>query len=294
MNNIKRYKNLGDFHTHTVYSLHGMSSPSEMVDAAINKGLEYIAITDHYYPKKDITTDIDATICNPIFLKNQSTRLQEMETQFKAVSEFIEVIPGYEHNFFSASEPADLAIKLKDSRAFNIIGLHNWFYNPGMTHNNLLPEIEKEITRGAYQCFAHPEREIYNFCGFPNDKEKRSAKLKFVLDAIVELCHQNDVIIEVNESSITRDYYEYNILYYMKHWLKMARDLGCLIVVNSDAHSKYGIGKIGKSLDLLEGVNYPVDLIVNFDRDKIKYYIQRQIAYKNVNEYSVYRGGGVH
>ena len=41
--------NYGDFHTHTTYSLHGMSSPSEMVDAAIEAGLDYIALTDHHY-----------------------------------------------------------------------------------------------------------------------------------------------------------------------------------------------------------------------------------------------------
>ena len=36
--------NYGDFHTHTVYSLHGMSSPSEMVDAAIEAGLTILLL----------------------------------------------------------------------------------------------------------------------------------------------------------------------------------------------------------------------------------------------------------
>ena len=44
---LLRYANLGDFHTHTIYSLHAMSSPQEMVEAAKKQGLSYIAITDH-------------------------------------------------------------------------------------------------------------------------------------------------------------------------------------------------------------------------------------------------------
>ena len=47
--NGKTMFNFCDIHTHIIFSMHGMSSPTEMVNAAIKLGLKYIGLTDHHY-----------------------------------------------------------------------------------------------------------------------------------------------------------------------------------------------------------------------------------------------------
>lgn len=44
---------LADLHTHTLFSKHAYSTVKENIEAARNKGLSYIAITDHYFGNGD-------------------------------------------------------------------------------------------------------------------------------------------------------------------------------------------------------------------------------------------------
>ena len=44
---------LADLHTHTLFSKHAYSTVKENLEAARNKGLSYIAITDHYFGNGD-------------------------------------------------------------------------------------------------------------------------------------------------------------------------------------------------------------------------------------------------
>lgn len=279
MGNLSRYKNLGDFHTHTIYSFHAMSSPTEMVDAAIAKGLKYIALTDHYYPNDDYE-HLQCMNANQILMKNQSARIHEIPVQFEAVKDKITVIPGYEHNVFTTSEPEDLDNSIKP---FNILGVHNWFYIHGITSGSLITDIRGKIKTGRYQCFSHLEREMMFFAGWPNDEEKRFKHMKDVMFDIVDICGANNILLEVNESSLFRDKNlklgDPGNRVRMNYWLEFAKLHRCLIIINTDSHSKYTVGDIRKSIELLEFLKYPEDLIVNFDDSKIKELVMREIKY---------------
>ena len=47
-----------DLHSHTYYSFCGADTPEEVVEAAINGGIELLGITDHNYGVGDQRTDV--------------------------------------------------------------------------------------------------------------------------------------------------------------------------------------------------------------------------------------------
>ena len=275
------YQYLGDFHTHTVFSMHGISSPTEMVNYAIqNCGLKYIAITDHFniysvgYP-------YDPSIgSDPNFFarENQKARMWEYERAFKAVKDLITVIPGYEYNLFDAKECRDVSIRANSIHYphLRLIGLHNWYYyREDISYDYLLIEIERKFSSGDYHVFVHPEREIDNLINGFNS----ILSIKQVLEKIIDICHKYKVVIEVNESSLAnmdQNSEEYNLRkLYMKHWLECAKERDMDIIIGSDAHSIYDIGANENALKLLEEVGYPAKNIINFDDDKIQSLISK-------------------
>ena len=274
------YQYLGDFHTHTVFSMHGMSSPTEMVNYAIqNCGLKYIAITDHFniYP---VGYPYDPSIgSDPNFFvrENQKARMWEYERAFKAVKDLITVIPGYEYNLFDKKECRDISIRANSIHYphLRLIGLHNWYYyGEDISYDYLLIEIERKFSSGDYHIFVHPEREInklmYDVIDIPRVNE--------VLKGMVNLCHKYGVIIEVNESSVTNNSDEKTYWFrraFMEQWLRYAKDQGLDIIIGSDAHSIYDIGANENALKLLEEVGYPAKNIINFDDDKIQSLISK-------------------
>lgn len=262
MANLHKYTNLGDFHTHTIFSFHGMSSPTEMVETAIEKGLKYIALTDHYYPFQAEYGRISGR-SEEVFTVNQISRLWEIRRSFEQVSDKITVIPGFEHNVFSrASENFNV-----DTPCLNIIGLHNWFYWPGEDFDSFKNSIKRAFKTGRFRIMSHLEREAHNL----SDKGWNHF-VQFMAE-IVDICREYDIILEVNSSSIDSDIFNADTTCAMMAWLKYARDNGCYIVVNSDAHVKYNVGNIDAAIDVLYAINYPADLIINFDEEKIKTFI---------------------
>ena len=155
-----------------------------------------------------------------------------------------------------------------------LIGLHNWYYDShAVDKDRLLSEIDENLMWGGYHIFTHPEREIDKL-----DIQGLSG-IEYILGRIVDLCEKYGVVLEVNESSLRNTNYrtsEYTFRYsFMKYWLGKAKEKGILVVVNSDAHSIYDIGQCDEAFKLLEDVEYPVDLIINFDEKKIDFLLDK-------------------
>ena len=69
-----------DMHTHTIFSLHAYSTIEENLRVAKERGLQYIAITDHYY--QDGTEN---------YKKNENTRNRYMEERINAFKDILGV-----------------------------------------------------------------------------------------------------------------------------------------------------------------------------------------------------------
>lgn len=276
--NGKLYINYGDFHCHTVFSLHGLSSPTEVVDMAMKRGLSFIGVGDHFYPMKPVKKYYDKFgICYDIAIeqdpfdyrrnkdhyqiKNQVARVNELWAMNDALKEIfkntpVHAIPMYEYNLFTFNEGEEQI----ETPHLRILGLHDWFVDLSKLETNaLISEIDVMLDRGGFSIFAHPERELMRIPDFEENEDRFCNELISLLDIY-------DVIMEINTRTIKRgNPRDMKILTKM---IRLAKEKNLPVVVDSDAHHKWAVGDCIEGFKLLESEDYPVGLITNFDADR--------------------------
>lgn len=237
----------GDFHTHTIYSGHAISSPEEMVKAAKALGLEYIALTDHVY---EYTERHD--------VENQRVR-PEFMTQYLSDDE-IKVIGGREMNIFT-----DNIARTKPG--LNLCAWHSWFGPERFSVEDAL--LSHEALARYTHIMCHPERTALHF-----DDDGAMKFLTGLCDIMRAYAAANGRIgyIEINTTS-TYKYYpkpiadRHEVLqrYLMGILAKDFKDLK--ITMGSDAHCTKDITRnFSIYLSQLDAYNL-LDRVVNINKD---------------------------
>ena len=250
----KKMEVLGELHSHSVFSMHGFSSPTEMVEAARNQQYKYFAITDHINDYQD-----------PAIAKNLVSRLKNMH-RLNDYLEDISIMPGYEYDMFSPE--LSVRDKLDNYPHIKILGFHNgWHKNiDDISSQQYLAELANRLNDG-YDIFAHPCRGISSLGDGILPINNTKLKEQTMLEA-VRFSSNCGLLIEINTSSIRKSK---SYIYYIKLIAEYAKSLrGCNVIVNSDAHVVYEVGMLKDGFDILEQVEFPVDRIVNFNEDIIK------------------------
>lgn len=253
---IKQSDIFADMHTHTIFSLHAYSTLEENLRVAKERGMKYIAVTDHYYQ--------DGTENNK---KNENTRIQYMEERINAFSNIlgVQVISSAEFNLGQYAERSKYWNKISKLR-YRPIGLHS-FANDRATllYDDVYRMFEDSLR--DYTTFVHIEREL----GAINHKKYgeglNNSHAKF-LDSIVKMAVENDILLEVNESTLVTN--NGGSADRLKYWIHTARNMDALIVLGSDAHFSLEVGNFENSIKLLNEVNYPKDLILNCNEELFK------------------------
>lgn len=247
---IKQNEILADLHMHTTASLHAYSSLSEMVEASRQAGYKYIAITDHLFTPDD-----------RILRKNETARIEYLSSRMR-YEEDIKVIGGVELNLNQFAQDIH---KYKRAECWMPVGLHSWFvhFKEGEL-DSLLPMFKKFTDEKNCTAFAHIERDHYKF---GNKYRELCPEVKKVLEDLVQLAVSNQIPLEVNETSfiLQTETLEEKI----KYWLSIAKDLNAEIYLGSDAHYHKEIGHFENALRVLNELNYPKDLIINIDENKL-------------------------
>ena len=258
-----KVENLCDLHTHTIFSMHGLSSPTEMIERAIECGYSYFGITDHYY---DFTRDIERhPLITNVPIEDISTdMLMESNQQARIglirkclvnnhLYDEIRVIPGYEYNFFQTPK-----FVKGDLPSLRILGLHDWYAPEGGYRTSefiILDDIESKLATGMFNIFAHPSRTIgevlkiriknpntaYPTVSFTNSVIKR------YLYCVVDMCRAYEVAVELNAQD-SKDTFYFNML------VDICKDAHVDVIVNSDSHSKFDLGSslLKPVFDILE------------------------------------------
>ena len=271
------YVNYGDFHCHTVFSLHGLSSPTEVVDMAVKRGITYVGVGDHFYPMKpvekyynksgiyyDIAIEQDPFDYrrNKDFyqIRNQVARVNEIRAMNDSLNDIfkntpVHIVPMYEYNLFTYNTGEEQI----ETPHLRILGLHDWFIDLNKLEiNNLISEIDTMLDRGGFSIFAHPERELTRIPDFEENEDRFCNELIGLLDI-------HGTIMEINTRTIKRgNSRDMDILIKM---IRLAKEKNLPVVVDSDAHHKWSVGDCIDGFKLLESEDYPVELIVNFDAD---------------------------
>lgn len=252
---IKKSDILSDMHTHSIFSVHAYSTIGENLEIAKKQGLKYMAVTDHY-------------LCNgdEISKKNEVNRIVYVGERINAFSEEnkVKVIPSAEFNIGQEI----YNYKGIDNLPWRPIGLHSWFIDiPSLTLDTLYEEYVKLVNRN-FHAFVHIERELHKVVKgkYTNKIIEDEAVLEY-LKRIVDLAYDNDIWLEVNESTlIVNDGGAAERLYW---WLKYAKEKGSKIYLGSDAHYCREVGEFTNVLSLLNSLNYPKELILNCDSEKL-------------------------
>ena len=129
-----------DVHTHTVASGHAFSTLQEMAQAAAEKGLKVLGITEH-------SPGIPGT-CNPIYFRNLHVVPRRMYG--------IELLLGAEINIIDTKGTLDLDEKTMQMLDIRIAGIHSLCYSQGTREEN---------TQGMINAIANPYTHIISHPG---------------------------------------------------------------------------------------------------------------------------------
>ena len=195
---------VGDLQMHTEWS-DGSASIIDMAIEAQKMGYEYIAITDHSGSLR---------IANGMDEKTIMKQMKEITDLNDEMDDFM-ILKGIETNIDSYGFP-DVPDKILEDMDLVIAGIHSGFN-----------QNQKEITRRIISAM---ENENVNIIAHPTGRkiqERKAYDLDF--EKIFETSKDTGTLLEINGQMNRLDLKDMDI--------KIAREHGCKLVVNTDAHS---------------------------------------------------------
>lgn len=243
---IKREDIYADLHTHSIFSKHAYSTIKENIEIAKENGLQYIAITDHFYGNGD-----------ELEKKNETNRIEYLEKSIRPYEDDIVVIGGTE---FNLGQEMPFFHKIKNIK-WRPIGVHSWFWNrENKTLEDTYNAFANAIENNKHNALAHIEREIHKL---DNGKygDKITNEIIEFYEKIIKIAKENNVFLEVNESSIRSN--ECGGIARLKCWLTLAKENKNLIYLGTDAHYCKQVGDFSQTINLLNEIKYPKELILN-------------------------------
>lgn len=229
-----------DVHTHTVASGHAFSTLQEMAQAAADKGLKLLGITEH-------SPGIPGT-CNPIYFRN----IHVVPRQIYG----IELMLGAEINITDTKGTLDLDeiyLKLLDLR---IAGIHSLCYSQG---------TKEENTYGMVQAISNP---YINIISHPGDG---TADLNF--EPIVLAAKEHHTLLEINNSSLKPSRGKKQARPNNLEILRLSKKYEVPVILGSDAHISFDIATYDYAIQLVAETEFPEELIMNTSVEKFKSYL---------------------
>ncbi len=199
----------GDLHMHTSET-DGRDTIREMAEAAMARGLAYIAITDHS-KNLAMTNGMDdaRALAHVLHIREVNA---EMQQQYDGR---IRILPGIEVDIL-----ADGSIDLEDATLAQmdivVASVHSHFAQP-----------LEQMTERVLKALENPHIRIL---GHPTGRKVLSREAYTIdIDAVLKRTAELGVAVEHNASPARADLNDLN--------LRLAKQHGCRIVVNTDAHA---------------------------------------------------------
>lgn len=229
-----------DVHTHTVASGHAFSTLQEMAQAAADKGLKLLGITEH-------SPGIPGT-CNPIYFRNLHVVPRRMYG--------IELLLGAEINILDTRGTLDLEEDYLKRLDLRIAGIHSLCYEPGTREEN---------TYGMVQAVRNPYVHIISH---PADG---TAQLDF--EPIVQAAKEAHTLLEINNSSLRPTRNKPEARAHNLTLLRLCKQYEVPVILGSDAHISFDIATYDYALALLQETEFPEALVMNRDVRQFKAYL---------------------
>jgi putative hydrolase len=236
-----KFNYAGDLHTHTWASGHASGTVEEIAEAAAKRGLKLIAVTDHG-PAMVGTLE-------PAYIKD----ISDLPIQIGNVI----ILRGIEANVTDLSGSLDIPYHTLTRLEWIIASLHEDIISP--VSYKIHTELYLRLAENPWvDMIGHPDTPAYDF-DYEHVIREFGAKSK---------------IVEINN---------YHAFYFgPKHMencekiAKLCMKYDVCVAVNSDAHSDYNVGKVERSLAMLEKIGFPEELILNTQAERILNHVRKR------------------
>ena len=233
-----------DLHCHTISSGHAYSSLEEMINGAKRNGVKVIGISDHA-PSMPGST-------HKYFFQNLIVVPNEVDGTI--------VLKGVEANIIDFDGKVDMTDKEMDHLDYAIASFHPPCIGFGTIEENTNAILEV-MKNPKVKVIGHPDDSRY-----PLDYEK-----------VVKAAKKEDVALEVNNSSLNPGSFREGAHGNVETFLKLCKENGTKVIFGSDSHISFDVGAFHNCLDAVKKVDFPMELVVNYNKDLINNLVGREI-----------------
>ncbi|WP_434798549.1 phosphatase [Terrisporobacter vanillatitrophus] len=230
-------KGIIDLHTHALSSGHAYSTVKENIEYAKINGLKYYGLSDHGINMPG----------GPHLFYFQNLKVLPKEI------DGVRILKGMEANIIDYDGNIDVEIdKYIKGLDYIIASLHTVCLEPG---------TKEENTRATLNAMDH---ELVKIIGHPDD-----GRYPLNYEAIVKKAKEKNILLEVNNSSLNSGSFRPNARKNYIELLNLCKEHKVRIILGSDAHICYQVGIFDNAEKLLEEVNFPKELVINYHEDEI-------------------------
>lgn len=220
-----------DLHTHTIASGHAYSTLQEMAQAAAEKGLQILGITEH-------APGIPGT-CDPIYFRNLHIVPRRMYG--------VRLLLGAELNILDTTGRLDLDEHHYRCCDLRIAGIHALCWKGGTRVQN---------TEAMLAAIQNPWTHIISH---PGDG---TAELDF--EPIVRAARDTQTLLEINSSSLIPARHKEEARPNNLEILRLCRQMDVPVILGSDAHISFSIADYRYAMPLLAETGFPDELVMNY------------------------------
>ena len=214
---IERDAILGDLHMHSTWS-DGTASIEEMARACMDRGLTYMAITDH---------SRSLTMVNGLSPERVREQWLEVAQAQSAVGSGFTILRGQEVDILkdgSLDQPDDVLAELDV-----VVGSVHSFMD--QDRDTMTARVLCAVRSGFVDILGHPTGRLLG----------RREPYAIDMEAVLQACLEHDVAVEVNAHPRRLDLNDRHVA--------RARELGVKIAINTDAHETRGLDVLRFGLD---------------------------------------------
>lgn len=239
-------KHVVDVHTHTIASGHAYSTLLENIKEAAKYGLKVLGTSDHGPSMPGGPHDF--------YFGTFRVLPRELDG--------VILLHGCEANIMDYNGNLDISEKIQKRVDYIIASLHDVCIKPGTVEEN---------TRAYLNVMDNPYVDILGHIGNP--------RFDIDFESVVKKAKEKDIIIEINNGSFeSRAGSEERCL----QVAKLCKKYKVKVILGTDSHICFQIGRFPKAECLLEKVDMPEELIMNTSEKKILNYLKSKGKIKDL------------
>lgn len=229
-----------DMHIHSVASTHAYSTITEIAAAAAEQGLKAVAVTDHGCAMPDA----------PHIWHFDNLRI------VPDIIHGVRVYRGVEANVLNTAGEIDIPEYALDRLEWVVASMHR------QTAKMSTPE---EVTEAWLNVAKNPYVDVIGHSGTP--------QYMFDYERVIPEFGRRGKIVEINNASFLM---RKNSVDHCKEIARLCKKYEVPVIVDSDAHYHALVGKVDRALNMLKEIDFPEELIINLDYERILQYIEKR------------------